>query len=222
MILNRRHRHFNPASAGAVLALDARTLTLADGDPVSSWTAKGGTSPTGSGSTRPIFKTNIVNGQPVVRFDGVDDGLVGPSISGSASNYSVFVVRKSNTFPEGSFWLISQSSFNLILGNNYSGSYYNASGWVGSGVNATSFRVESWVFADPAATIYVSGADSGLGGSYTAVSLGVAEFGSGIGFPSYHYDGDIAALIIFASAASAALRRRIEQSLAFSFRISCA
>lgn len=217
-----RIRHLNPASAGATVALDARFLSgFADGDAVGTWTGRGGSSPTASGSNRPTYKTNILNGQPVVRFDGVNDVMTDGGVSGSASDYSVLVVRKSNTFPIGSFWFTTRDTVDLTLGNNSSGAYFSGS-WQGTGVNATSFRVESWVFGSSTGTIYVSGANSGLGGSYSPVAITHYALGGDSIFSTYYYDGDIAAIAVIPSAVSAAVRKRIEHSLAFSFRVACA
>lgn len=71
---------FTPASLGStlVLWLKADSLSLNDGDPVSSWADSSGTGNTATGTTttRPLYKVNILNGMPVVRFDGTDDKLL--------------------------------------------------------------------------------------------------------------------------------------------------
>jgi len=44
---------------------------------------------------RPILKTNIQNGEPVIRFDGIDDGLIVPRMEGKFSaGFTYFVVAK--------------------------------------------------------------------------------------------------------------------------------
>ncbi len=61
---HRRHRHFNPANAGVVLALDARFLPLANNDAVADWTARPNSTITatqGTAAAKPTFKTGIVN-----------------------------------------------------------------------------------------------------------------------------------------------------------------
>lgn len=58
------------------LWLKADSLTLADGDPVSSWTdssGQGNTATQATGAKQPLFKVAQVNNRPVVRFDGTDD-----------------------------------------------------------------------------------------------------------------------------------------------------
>jgi hypothetical protein len=71
-------------------------MPLIDGDPVDSWTEKQtSTALTAAGANRPTFKTSIINGHDVVRFDGTDNELDGGSllsaISGDAG-FSIVVV----------------------------------------------------------------------------------------------------------------------------------
>jgi hypothetical protein len=63
--------------SGLVLWLKADALGLSDNDPISTWadSSGNGNDAIGVGGARPIFKTAILNGLPVVRFDGIDDFL---------------------------------------------------------------------------------------------------------------------------------------------------
>lgn len=67
--------------AGLKLWLKADSLGLSDGAAVDTWTDYSGTSnsATSTGSQRPIFKTAIINGLAVVRFDGSDDLMSFPN-----------------------------------------------------------------------------------------------------------------------------------------------
>jgi hypothetical protein len=70
---------------------------LSDGDPVSSWTDSSGNGHTAAqtGSARPIFKTNILNGKPVVRFTTAGgSGLTLVSAVPGASPWTIFAVMK--------------------------------------------------------------------------------------------------------------------------------
>lgn len=68
---------FSPTNiAGLRLWLKADALVLANNDPVTSWTDSSGLGNNATQATvakKPTFKTAIVNGLPVVRFDGTDD-----------------------------------------------------------------------------------------------------------------------------------------------------
>lgn len=69
---------FNPLSiTGCKLWLKADALVLNDGDAVSTWTDSSGNSnnATGVTTTRPLYKTGIINSKPSVLFDGTDDFL---------------------------------------------------------------------------------------------------------------------------------------------------
>ncbi len=73
----------------------ASTLALADGDPISSFTDGSGSGNhlTASGTARPTFKTNIVNGLAVARFDGVNDAMsVATFNPGATAALTVFAV----------------------------------------------------------------------------------------------------------------------------------
>ncbi len=71
-----------PVMGGLVSWWKADSFALADGDPVggtgNEWLDQSGNGNhlvQATAGLRPLFKTNIVNGQPVVRFDGSDDTL---------------------------------------------------------------------------------------------------------------------------------------------------
>ena len=60
-----------PVTDGLELQLEADAITgLADGEAIVSWPASVGSSAVATGPTDVIFKANVINGLPVVRFDG--------------------------------------------------------------------------------------------------------------------------------------------------------
>lgn len=70
---------FQPSQiTGLKLWLETSTLGLAEGAPIASWTDISGNNnhavQTVEGK-KPIFKANIKNGLPIIRFDGIDDIL---------------------------------------------------------------------------------------------------------------------------------------------------
>lgn len=71
----------------------ADSLALTDGAAVASWSDSSGNSRSaaqGTAGARPVYKTSILNGKPVVRFDGVDDNL--PFTASSLTSVTAFVV----------------------------------------------------------------------------------------------------------------------------------
>jgi hypothetical protein len=86
-----------PAKASLVMWLKADAITgLADGAAVAAWSDASGQNNNTAQATvarRPVYKTNVVNGKPVVRFDGADDALAITSTKVLAS-FSVFIVYR--------------------------------------------------------------------------------------------------------------------------------
>lgn len=89
---------FSPSSiSGLQLWLKADAITgLSDGAPVSTWEDSSGNSrdATQSGSSRPTYKTSIVNGLPVLRFDGTSSYMVTASASYYVQSYFVVMLMK--------------------------------------------------------------------------------------------------------------------------------
>ena len=88
--------------SGLKLWLDASAIELSDGAAISSWTDLSGNGfdfIQSSESCRPLYKTGIINGKPVVRFDGSDDRLACYSLSGLGGNNSktIFAVATVGT-----------------------------------------------------------------------------------------------------------------------------
>jgi len=67
-----------PPVPGPDIWLDANQEAFADGDAVAQFTDRSGSGNhfTSSGTARPTFKTNRINGRPTVQADGVDDGMI--------------------------------------------------------------------------------------------------------------------------------------------------
>ena len=87
VLASARQSGFTPAAYGNLaLWLRADALSLSDGAAVSSWpdsSAAGNTATQGTAGYQPIYKTGIINGKPVVRFDNADDRMASAcSLSG--------------------------------------------------------------------------------------------------------------------------------------------
>lgn len=78
LLLRRRKRAvpFPSDITGLAAWYKADALTLANNDPVASWTDSSGNArhaAQATGTKQPLYKTGSLNGKPVVSFDGVDD-----------------------------------------------------------------------------------------------------------------------------------------------------
>jgi len=75
------------------------TNVSSDGDPVGGWERSGGSfncsQPTGS--ARPVYKTNIINGLSVIRFDNVNDYLNYGTVFGRPASYTILCVLVRST-----------------------------------------------------------------------------------------------------------------------------
>lgn len=91
------------SSPALKLWLDASALTgLADADPITTLTDRSGNgnSGVGSGTGRPLYKTGIVNGLAVARFDGVNDTLTITRNAGlEPTTVSIFAVIRAAAAP---------------------------------------------------------------------------------------------------------------------------
>lgn len=88
-----------PPVAGPDIWLDANQELFANNDPVGQFTdwSGNGNHFTSSGTARPTFKTNRINGRPSVLADGVDDGLILSSFASKSAWTVMYVGRLIST-----------------------------------------------------------------------------------------------------------------------------
>lgn len=82
--------------SGLKLWLKADSLSQSDGSTVNSWIDSSGNSNTVVAGNAPLFYNNIINGKPVVRFNGSSNRLFKVPASGLGTNYSSFFVIRRN------------------------------------------------------------------------------------------------------------------------------
>ena len=75
---------------------DATTISASDGDSISTWSDQTDNDHDLTAGAEPIYKTDILNGNPIVRFDGVDDFL-NVSFSEQSQPNTIFVVFQLNS-----------------------------------------------------------------------------------------------------------------------------
>ena len=211
------------------LRADALARTLRDGDAVATWTASAGPDALarpvrlydGQHAAPPTFRTSAVNGNPVVRFDGVDDHL---SIEGFANEFlagkafTVLMLTRADTTAFG------------ICGNGLNGGggiprLYLTRGYfrydvLDRGISTRSLDTATTISTfmhDGHETIsaYVNGVAAGRLAGFPVVP----KFGGGhLAMPFWGGDrncpGDMAELIVFDRALSDRERERVETYLA--------
>lgn len=143
--------------SGLALWLKADAITgLSDGDAISTWPDSSGNGKDATGTTtqRPTYKTDILNGKPVARFNGTSNGLVTSSVNlSSTSAVTVFVVATAATGADRAYiestsnpntgstgWSFYRQNTGTLLQTYFTG---NAGISIYNGGRVTSTRAES-------------------------------------------------------------------------------
>jgi hypothetical protein len=213
------------------LWLKADAITgLNDGDAITTWSDSSGNGYDLTQSTagyKPLYKTDIQNSLPAVRFDGSDDSLKSTTIVNSAAltgdpPLSIYLVYKRNN-SKGSL------SFTGNAGGLWGDSFDYNSGVVSSG-SLAGYKI--WMYTkspgviNPNGKIYKNGAlsVSGYGTNITpSISAGNVFFLGGWyaqNNSGYALDGDISEVIIYKSVLSDANRALIDAYLQGKYAIS--
>jgi hypothetical protein len=235
--MRARQRHINPARAGARIALDARFVTgLNDGDAVSTWSNRTGSSDfTGSGTARPAFTASSFSGRPAITFDGTNDTMTATGITWDADFVLVFVLRlnRSPNYATGQIDAVAcktnyvptspRKGFLTQLTNAYITTtqtyarteYYSgtteSSPCVINGVSQTAAAGN--VTVGTALILSASGTGSNTD-TETSFTLGREPFLNVYG--QFNFGS-----MVYLPVSSTPLRRRFEQSAAYSFKIAC-
>lgn len=222
---------WTPASiAGLQLWLDASQIAgLNDGDAVATWSDVSGNAQHATQATaskRPLYKTSILNGQPVVRFDGVDDFLENGTFTAlnNASAASLFIVKRQTSGASIQFPLFFA---NLFYQFNFGGGlkYWRTSATedANATLDWTTWTYEAQLFdgsqTGNANRLKIRSNGSPVSVSYTGTIA--ATLGSGTGFyvstldgTLYPWNGDIAEIIGYSTVPSAGQLALLEQYLA--------
>lgn len=227
--MRARQRHLNQKDAGAALVLDARFLPLSNGSSCTSWTDRsgGGRTPT-EATNPPIWFSAGLNGGPCVTFDGVNDRLLRGSADAVLKTLtrSVLILCRPDATMSG-----EKCQFNV--GDTYALTQGGTAGRWWKDLPTT--------FTAPSlGTAYLfSVTDAGAGGASSAyinggslINLGAValvlspsstgRFGVGsIASGGLFFKGDIGLIVQLPTALADPIRKRLERSAAFSFKIAC-
>jgi hypothetical protein len=218
-----------------VLWLDADTITgVPDGGEIAHWPDTSGAGHAAGQSVpawRPALQTSGFNGHPVARFDGVDDFLTIPNtiIAGSTARTLLVVARPNTvgnvgfvdlgngTTPGGAFLLTPEYGVRISGGNRlYQGTAPTGvpAIYTVSSNGPSSTNVVAWANGTslaPASTVAASINTVGPAviGTFTALPIG-----------RHNLTGDIAEIVAYSRALSAAERQAVEHYLATKYGIA--
>lgn len=205
----------------------ADSLSLTDGASVTSWTDSSGgglTVSQGTSGNQPIYKTNILNGLPIVRFDGTNDYLSSGSDISQSQPFTIFGVGKPGTSGTGAFQDIIGGSGNVSFGFKENSGNYNFLMWAGAALTDSvnysgTFTLISGIFNGGSSLGYVNGVQkvSGDPGASSIGTLGVG--GDGLGSGGF-FNGDIAEAIIYNRALTSTERLTVESYLGWKYNIT--
>lgn len=248
---NRRVRHLNPGNSGADLAIDSRFIKgLNDGDSVSTWSdrTRNLNNLTQSGTNRPVYKKNIIGGNPVVRFSSANTQFMAAASSsimdyefnnpwtviviGSATNMATsnffFAKELSNSTFAGWYSAVGGSSptnTTVVILQNASGNFAEVAGStiltnnifyiMGFSNNGSSNAAGLNTYINSKLETQNNQHDNLSGSIKQGATFTIGSRNAG-GVPM---NGDISYLAIFPSLLPNSLRRRFDQSAAYSFRI---
>lgn len=174
----------------------------------------------------PASMDNVFNGKSIARFDGVDDGLIQTGITGflyTNGTTEIWFIARSDESGTGTIIAEGHSAddnqvyriYDNDTTNAYTFDYGNSAG-VDRFVNSQSRSTNDWdlvVCTDNGAATGTSnevvGVDSGTTGAYTRDGGTWSRIGVGVthrNTQSLFFDGDMAEILILASAASSGER----------------
>jgi hypothetical protein len=216
---------FSPKSIyGLEFWFDANKITgLSDGDAVSTWidsSGNGNDLSQSNASYKPQYKTNILNGKPVVRFGG-NDYLYNALFSGSQPS-TIFIVWSISTTTASQNPIDSRNAGNrndlFRSGSNYIS--INAgtalAGELSSGVLA--HMIHALIFNGTSSAIYKNGSQTAFGNAGTQGMTGITLGASYA--DTAPLTGDIAEVFRYNSAFSSYNRKKGERYLSHKYGIA--
>lgn len=248
--MRARQRHFNARDAGATLVLDARRISgLNDGDGVQTWadiSRNANDATQATSANRPVYKTSIQGGCPVVRFTKSSTHFMRTSTGPFGAGAGVFILTvasrdSANGFAaiinHGDFLTAAGSSSEVVFAEN--ARKFSAGAWSGSSgstitgsttLSQNAFGIaSSQAEASAKTNLRTNGtadgtAASALPGNLNNVSAayGIGCRGTGTVTTTDALDGQIALAIVASGVVmGSALRKRLETTAAYCFKLAC-
>jgi prepilin-type N-terminal cleavage/methylation domain-containing protein len=207
--------------AGLLLWLRADSLDLKDGSVVTTWndSSTNANSLSGSGSTRPVYKINVLNHKPVVRFDGTDD-VLSFTTGLTTIRQTFFVVRWDSRvidyapiLGDSSVWDFHGGVGNYIINSSYSSPYLL------SGANAwnNGTLTTSWLITRDRTNFQLVEFQA-TGSNYVRAN-NLAQDRNIVG---RNLNGDVAEVILYSTTLSTADRQKVERYLRDKYNLTIA
>jgi len=226
-----------PAVTGLRLWLDAAQITgLNNGAAVSTWNDVSGSGhhvSQGTSTLRPVYRTNVVNGRPVVSFDGVDDHLTNGTFAAlnGKTGATAFVVFKADD-TAGNHVAVCESArnFNSQVYQNGMYAYATTGNYGRFAYTSTAFTIWNSVYDGTLSgnaarlELYRDGAQQALTFTGTIPGALASAAGYTVGRPHgsnlAYWDGDIAEVIVYDRTLTDAERQQITQYLGSKYGIA--
>lgn len=215
---------FDPLSiTGCKLWLKANSLSLNDGDPVTTWadqSGNGNDANQGTAGNKPLYKVNIINGLPAVLFDGSDDFMEILSITGQPCTIFLVVNPTLNTASQKTYatFIHAQAipnGFFIVakLSTNFWGTFTTADVSSGNALTAgTSYLLENT--ANTSSTfLYQRGTQVAFSATTEAGSGTNCGLGKDRTNANREYAGYIAEAIVYDTVLSSTDRQYVENGL---------
>jgi hypothetical protein len=234
-----RVRHLNPSNAGAVSALDARFLSgFSDGNTIGTWTSRtGNNSPTQSTeANKPLYKVALQGGCPGVLVDDTASASgrfatwSSTPISGATAATFVYACKRTSDAGNGAPVCNFGNSFYADHNPYGGGGSYLSLGssirheWSSSiplnslNIESITSKIDQFTVRQLGTSIYTAGNTVGIG-LYPRIGANGGLRPSGAVDSAYYWVGHIYSVNVFAFELSNPLRKLLEHSIAFSFKI---
>lgn len=217
---------FDPTSiSGCRLWLQAEVIAgLSDGAPVLTWSDESGGDHHAAqtqASRQPTFQTGVMNGRPVVRFDGADSMSL--ALSEVSTEHTFFFVIDLVALGGHHNYLFDSQEGRLILDAAKSTAPYEVrwrdSSWRDVAASVAGRQILTWVFSGTTGEVFRNSVSLGTG-TYNPTSLGgTTALGSNYNGNQNRFEGDIAEVVYYSQALSAADRQQVEQYLSNRYAI---
>lgn len=226
--MRARQRHLKPKSIGAFIALDSRYINQSDNTAISQWddiSGSGNNATQATGANQPVYRTSVLGGNGVVRPDGTTDFLESPTISKSQP-YTSFVIaflRRYNASFYNDFF--PDTSLGCFSGTSLDAGVAKYAAYAGSFIFSAASSLNTWflqssVFNTTSSKIAVNGGTATTGNVGSTNLNG--KFRIGLSWAgTVYFDNDTALGMVCEGAFSDALRKRIERSYSYSFKLAC-